>query len=252
MTARRPGVSISTPPPASVCSSRWVVVCRPLPSRRTSAVAATSSPDESVDERALARARAPEQHGRRAREPRAQLVDALAGVDAQRQHRRAERGRLRLGTAAPDRDRHRPWSATTSGVAPLSQATSRKRSRRRAENGWSSAFATTTSRRSRPRSGDERGVARHAALEQRAAFEHCRQAALVVGDEPVADRQTRSVATRRSPPAARSVAWPRSTRTTRAAAERSCPSSASSVVRRSSQPSWASAAQVGQRGSPTG
>ena len=33
-----------TPPPGSSMSSRWVVVCRPLPSDRMSPVAARSSP----------------------------------------------------------------------------------------------------------------------------------------------------------------------------------------------------------------
>ena len=44
-SSRVPGVSMISPPPGSSISSRRVVVCRPLPSARTSPVASASLPD---------------------------------------------------------------------------------------------------------------------------------------------------------------------------------------------------------------
>ena len=89
--------------------------------------------------------------------------------------------------------------STTSGLAPLSHATSRKRSRRRAENEWSSAFATTTMSTFAATTGEECDSAGVRRSSSDAALEHGADAALVVHGEPVADGECDaepSVATR--------------------------------------------------------
>ena len=91
-SSRRPGVSITTPPPGSTISSRCVVVCRPSSSStRVAFDRHQLAAGEAVDERRLADAARPDQHrGRAGRDAGAQRVAAVAG-DAPRRRARGRR-----------------------------------------------------------------------------------------------------------------------------------------------------------------
>ena len=142
VTARRPGVSTSTPPSGSSTSSRAVVVCRPRWSlARTSPVACTSAPTSpftSVDFPTPTRRSA--RPCARSPRTRAELVDADAGHRARDDHRRArraERSTAARSIGAGRRDR--PSSARSPG-----RRRSRTRARAHARAGAGSGRSRTT------------------------------------------------------------------------------------------------------------
>ena len=134
LSARTPGVSISQPPPGSGSSSAATVVWRPRWSPlRTSVVACTCDAEQGVDERRLADAAGAEERERaaaRRRTPAAprcrRRVRPLVTSD-----RHAERhldSSRRVGSGSSTRS---ALVSTTTGSAPLSNASTSSRSSRR-------------------------------------------------------------------------------------------------------------------------
>ena len=144
VTARRPGVSTSTPPSGQQHELRAVVVCRPRWSlARTSPVACTSAPTRRVHERRLPDAGRADQRDRAARAPRSARSSSMpdAGDRARDDHRRARRPmrstarRRSIGS----RRRDRPSSARSPA-----RRRSRTRARARARAGAGSGRSRTT------------------------------------------------------------------------------------------------------------
>ena len=216
---------MSRPPPGSWCSSRAVVVCRPRPSSRMLGGHRHRPAGQRVGQAGLAhpgRAR-PSRRCTRGAHQRAQPVEPLAGDGADGQDVDARRRPRRPAATAAGTSGHRSALVrTTTGVAPLAQATARYRSIRRSRAAPTSASTTRT--RSTLAATTCGADPRPAAVRTNAVRRgSTRTASSPAHRDPVADRRTGPVAQRRrractrcSPSAVRTVSRPRSTRATRA------------------------------------
>ena len=224
-TPRRPGVSIRTPPPASRCNSRCVVVWRPLPSRRTSAVAATSSPTRAftsvllpAPERPSRTAVEPASRARRLveAEPRCATLSASTGAPRAAPRPRPPRRRGRGGIGLREHDeRHR--TALPGEQEEALQAPWRERVVERVRDDDDVDVRGDDGRRARVL-----GMRRSSSV-RRSSRVAIRQSSSMTTQSPTASSNNRSPAAPRACGA--QAGRPRSTRTTRAAAVGSWPSS---------------------------